>query len=49
MAVVKSMDLVEAVDEQLATASPDVLRSLVETGRYPIADLPAMRALLGVG
>ena len=31
MAVVKSMDLVEAVREQLATASPDVLRSLVET------------------
>ncbi|KAA8939222.1 MAG: IS256 family transposase, partial [Mycobacterium sp.] len=25
------MDLVEAVREQLATASPDVLRSLVET------------------
>ncbi len=31
MAVVKSMDLVEAVREHLATASPDVLRSLVET------------------
>jgi putative transposase len=30
VAVVKSMDLVEAVREHLATASPDVLRELVE-------------------
>jgi hypothetical protein len=31
VAVVKSMDLVEVVREHLAAASPDVLRSLVET------------------
>ena len=31
MTVIKSMDLVEAVREHLAKASPDVLRELVES------------------
>ena len=31
MTVIKSMDLVEAVREHLAKASPDVLRGLVES------------------